>query len=227
MPCCGSSSLIEPGLRRSGALAARWRSPSSRRRLPDLRRATLAGEYGYPQPGRLPAPGTLFPSRAHRPAGDRAVAPRAPARYALLAGVIVVNLLLMQRTVTRYYADGWSGFSAALPFSRVRMTRIATLPQLVADGDHGARRRACPDCLLSVVHGAVSLLWGGVGHGRATMSALAHIRRGHGCAGGRCGRPDQDKELTGMKPKNTICLWFNKDAQMRRASTQRRSPTAK
>src|SRR5262249_62078674 len=25
-------------------------------------------------------------------------------------------------------------------------------------------------------------------------------------------RPDQDKEYRNMKPKNTICLWFDKDA---------------
>jgi hypothetical protein len=82
--------------------------------------ATLAGEYGfltqagYQLQGRyfLPAfVGLLAITLSHRVA---------PARYALLAGVIVVNLLLMQRTVTRYYADGWTGFSAALPFSRVR-----------------------------------------------------------------------------------------------------------
>jgi hypothetical protein len=82
--------------------------------------ATLAGEYsflsqaGLQLQGRyfLPAiVGLLAITLSHRVA---------PARYALLAGVLVVNLLLMQRTVTRYYADGWTGFSEALPFSRVR-----------------------------------------------------------------------------------------------------------
>jgi Flp pilus assembly pilin Flp len=39
-----------------------------------------------------------------------------PARYALLAGLIAVNLLLAQRTVTRFYEDGWTGVRQALPF---------------------------------------------------------------------------------------------------------------
>jgi hypothetical protein len=39
-----------------------------------------------------------------------------PARYALLAGLIAVNLLLAQRTVTRCYEDGWTGVRQALPF---------------------------------------------------------------------------------------------------------------
>ena len=82
--------------------------------------ATLAGEYsflsqaGFQLQGRyfLPAIlGLLAIALSHRVA---------PARDALLAGVIVVKLLLMQRTVTRYYADGWTGFSEALPFSRVQ-----------------------------------------------------------------------------------------------------------
>ena len=82
--------------------------------------ATLAGEYGFLSQagfqlqGRYFLPafiGLLAITLSHRVA---------PARYALLAGVIVVNLLLMQRTVTRYYADGWTGFREALPFSRVR-----------------------------------------------------------------------------------------------------------
>jgi Predicted membrane protein (DUF2142) len=82
--------------------------------------ATLAGEYGF-----LSQAGFQLQGRYFLPAiaGLLAIALShhvAPARYALLAGVIVVNLLLMQRTVTRYYADGWSGVTAALPFSRVR-----------------------------------------------------------------------------------------------------------
>ena len=80
--------------------------------------ATLAGEYGFLSQagfqlqGRyfLPAiVGLLALVLSHRVA---------PAHYGLLVAVIVVNLLLMQRTVTRYYEDGWTGFSAALPFSR-------------------------------------------------------------------------------------------------------------
>jgi hypothetical protein len=82
--------------------------------------ATLAGEYGF-----LSQAGFQFQGRYLLPAiiGLLAIVLShrvAPARYALLAGVIVVNLLLMQRTVTRYYADGWTGFSEALPFSRAR-----------------------------------------------------------------------------------------------------------
>ena len=82
--------------------------------------ATLAGEYGF-----LSQAGFQLQGRYFLPAviGLLAIALShhvAPARYALLAGLIVVNLLLMQRTVTRYYADGWSGFSAALPFSHGR-----------------------------------------------------------------------------------------------------------
>ena len=35
------------------------------------------------------------------------------------------------------------------------------------------------------------------------------------------------KEHTNMKPKNTICLWFDKDAQTPRASTPPPFPTVK
>ncbi len=81
--------------------------------------ATLAGEYGF-----LGQAGFQLQGRYFLPAivGLLAIALShrvAPARYALVAGVVVVNLLLMQRTVTRYYADGWSGVREALPFSRV------------------------------------------------------------------------------------------------------------
>lgn len=82
--------------------------------------ATLAGEFsflsqaGFQLQGRYflpPIVGLLAMALSHRVA---------PARYALLATVIVMNLLLMQATVTRYYADGWAGFRQSLPFSRVR-----------------------------------------------------------------------------------------------------------
>jgi hypothetical protein len=80
--------------------------------------ATLAGEYGF-----LSQAGYQLQGRYFLPAiiGLAAIALShrvALARYALLAAVIVVNLLLMQQTVTRYYADGWTGFREALPFSR-------------------------------------------------------------------------------------------------------------
>jgi hypothetical protein len=55
----------------------------------------------------LPAVGLAGPVLSHR----------VPlARYALLAAVITVHLLLAQQTVTRYYEDGWSGVHQGLPF---------------------------------------------------------------------------------------------------------------
>jgi hypothetical protein len=39
-----------------------------------------------------------------------------PARVALLAGVVVLNVVLVRETVRRYYVDGWRGAVHALPF---------------------------------------------------------------------------------------------------------------
>jgi Predicted membrane protein (DUF2142) len=77
---------------------------------------TVAGEFlylsqaGYTLQGRYLLPvalGLIAPILWHRVP---------PARYALVAGVVVVNLLLAQQTVTRYYHDGWSGVRQAFPF---------------------------------------------------------------------------------------------------------------
>jgi hypothetical protein len=78
---------------------------------------TLAGEYGY-----LTQAGYTLQGRYFLPAilgvASLVLSHRVPlARYALLAGVVVVNLLLAQRTVTRYYDDGWSGVRQSLPIS--------------------------------------------------------------------------------------------------------------
>jgi hypothetical protein len=77
---------------------------------------TLAGEYGY-----LTQAGYTLQGRYFLPALLGILAPvlshRVPlARWALLAGLIAVHLLLAQRTVTRYYEDGWTGVRQALPF---------------------------------------------------------------------------------------------------------------
>ena len=77
---------------------------------------TMAGEFGY-----LTQAGYTLQGRYFLPAALGFFAcvlwHRVPAaRYALLAGVIAVNLLLAQRTVTRYYEDGWTGVRQALPF---------------------------------------------------------------------------------------------------------------
>ena len=77
---------------------------------------TLAGEFSY-----LTQAGYTLQGRYFLPAVVGLAAPvlshRVPvARYALLAGVIAVNLLLVRQTVSRYYADGWSGVHQALPF---------------------------------------------------------------------------------------------------------------
>jgi hypothetical protein len=77
---------------------------------------TLAGEFAY-----LTQAGYTLQGRYFLPAVLGLIAPVLwhrvpPARYALLAGLIVVNLLLAQRTVTRYYEDDWTGVRQALPF---------------------------------------------------------------------------------------------------------------
>jgi hypothetical protein len=77
---------------------------------------TLAGEFGY-----LTQAGYTLQGRYFLPAALGLAAPvlshRVPAaRYALLAGVITVNLLLARQTVTRYYDDGWSGVRQGLPY---------------------------------------------------------------------------------------------------------------
>jgi hypothetical protein len=82
--------------------------------------ATLAGEYGFLSQAGYQLQGRYFLPVIIGLLGIALSHHVAPARYALLAGVLVVNLLLMQRTVTRYYADGWTGFSEALPFSGAR-----------------------------------------------------------------------------------------------------------
>jgi hypothetical protein len=38
------------------------------------------------------------------------------ARLAFLAGVVVLNLVLVRETVRRYYGEGWRGVAHALPF---------------------------------------------------------------------------------------------------------------
>jgi hypothetical protein len=77
---------------------------------------TVAGEFvylsqaGYTLQGRYLLPvalGLIAPILWHRVP---------PARYALVAGVVVVNLLLAQQTVARYYHDGWTGVRQAFPF---------------------------------------------------------------------------------------------------------------
>jgi Flp pilus assembly pilin Flp len=78
---------------------------------------TMAGEFGY-----LTQAGFTLQGRYFLPAVLGLIAPVlwhrvTPARYALLAGLVAVNLLLAQRTVTRYYEEGWTGVCQALPFS--------------------------------------------------------------------------------------------------------------
>jgi hypothetical protein len=78
---------------------------------------TLAGEFTY-----LPQAGYTLQGRYFLPAILGFIAPAlwhrvTAARYALLAGLIVVSLLLVQKTVSRYYDDGWVGVGQALPFS--------------------------------------------------------------------------------------------------------------
>ena len=39
-----------------------------------------------------------------------------PVRYAFLAVLIAMNVLLLHQTVIRYYTRGWTAVVAALPF---------------------------------------------------------------------------------------------------------------
>jgi hypothetical protein len=100
--------------------------------------ATTLGEYsyltqaGYTLQGRyfLPALlGFLAPVLSHRVPS---------ARCALVAGLMIVNLLLAQRTVTRYYEDGWAGVGRALPFRSASVSDVRAPWAVAAPADLAA-----------------------------------------------------------------------------------------